>query len=176
MLKWTWRIAIGLIGVVLVATLVLLIAFAFWIADYKRDLVAGSNIASTSRGEIEYAIAGEGTPMLRLHGRPVGYDAVIAGPRARPDDYAAYKTIAVSRPGYLRTPLSSGRTPAEQADLYAALLDSLGINRVIVYGASGGGPSALQFAIRHPNRTIALILVAPTIQTSAAERARDETP
>ena len=37
----------------------------------------------------------------------------------------------------------------EAADLYAALLDELKIDQVIVYGISGGGPSAINFALKH---------------------------
>ena len=73
---------------------------------------------------------------------------------------AGFRTIVVSRPGYLGTPLTSGRTPVEQADLYAALLDALGIDRVGVCCWSGGGPSAYRFAVQHPGRTIGLVALA----------------
>jgi len=64
-----------------------------------------------------------------------------------------------SRPGYLRTPISVGASPAEQATSYTHLLDSLGIDSVIVIGASGGGPSAISFAAQFSDRTNALILI-----------------
>ena len=47
---------------------------------------------------------------------------------------------------------------------YAALLDELKIDRVIVEGASGGAPSAVQFALCHPQRTKALILIVPLFE------------
>ncbi len=75
---------------------------------------------------------------------PGGYDQSIASALSRPESIAGFKVIAISRPGYLRTPLQSGVTPAEQADVYAALLDELNIKTTIVYGASGGAPSALR--------------------------------
>jgi pimeloyl-ACP methyl ester carboxylesterase len=50
-------------------------------------------------------------------------------------------------------------TPAAQADAYAFLLDGLGIERAAVFGYSAGGPSAIQFALRHAGRTTALILL-----------------
>jgi pimeloyl-ACP methyl ester carboxylesterase len=42
----------------------------------------------------------------------------------------------------------------------AALLDTLNISKAVVIGVSGGGPTALQFALRHPHRSSALVMVA----------------
>jgi pimeloyl-ACP methyl ester carboxylesterase len=41
------------------------------------------------------------------------------------------------------------------------LLDALDLPRVTVFGYSAGGPSAVQFALRHRDRTAALALLAP---------------
>jgi len=51
---------------------------------------------------------------------------------------AGYRYIAMSRPGYLGTPISSGKSPEQQGDLIAALLDSLGIVRACVIAVSAG--------------------------------------
>lgn len=51
-------------------------------------------------------------------------------------------------------------SPAAQADAYAALLDALDAPQVLVAGGSAGGPSCLQFALRHPKRCAALVLVS----------------
>jgi pimeloyl-ACP methyl ester carboxylesterase len=75
-----------------------------------------------------------------------------------------FRFIAVSRPGYLRTPLETGRSPDAQADGYAALLDVLGLPQAAVIALSAGGPSALQFTLRHPNRCWGLVLVSTLTQ------------
>jgi pimeloyl-ACP methyl ester carboxylesterase len=165
MWKWTLRIFVGFVALSLVTLIGFAVGFAFWLPPHERALEAGSQIATTPLGAIEYAVAGSGTPLLRIHGSPGGYDHAIASARTRPEDIAGFKVIAPSRPGYLRTPLSSGKTPAQQADLYAALLDRLHIERVVVWGVSGGGPSALQFAVRYPQRTLGLVLVVPMLQS-----------
>jgi len=46
---------------------------------------------------------------------------------ARALDLTRFRAIALSRPGYLGTPPAAGRSPQEQADLYAATLDALGV-------------------------------------------------
>lgn len=112
----------------------------------------------TSRGAIEYIASGDGPAVLAIHGAMGGCDQsdilarTVGGP--------GFQYIAVSRPGYLGTPLSVGRTPAEQADAHAALLDALGIEKAVAMAVSGGGPSAIQFALRHRDRCRGLVLVS----------------
>jgi 2-hydroxy-6-oxonona-2,4-dienedioate hydrolase len=72
-----------------------------------------------------------------------------------------FYVIALSRFGYLRTPLPDDASPAAQADAFAALLDALGITRTAIVGISAGAPSAMQFAIRHSHRCTALALLVP---------------
>ena len=129
---------------------------ANWRARRLAQLSTGSEVADTSRGPIEFALSGSPPFVMQLHGTPGGYDQSI--PLGTPFLEAGMGSISVSRPGYLRTPIDVGRTPAEQADSLVALLDYLHIERVAVQGVSGGGPSAIQFAARHPDRTMFLLL------------------
>jgi pimeloyl-ACP methyl ester carboxylesterase len=71
-----------------------------------------------------------------------------------------FEVISPSRPGYLRTPLSVGATPTEQAQAAAALLDRLAVPHVAVLGQGFGGTVACEFARLFPNRTAALVLVS----------------
>jgi pimeloyl-ACP methyl ester carboxylesterase len=73
---------------------------------------------------------------------------------------SGYELIAVSRPGYLGTALALGRTPELQADLCADVLDTLGVRKAAVIAVSGGGQCALQFALRHPDRCLAMIMLS----------------
>jgi pimeloyl-ACP methyl ester carboxylesterase len=52
-----------------------------------------------------------------------------------------------------------GETFESQADMFAELLDKLGIKgRVGILGLSMGGPTALQFVLRHPDRVSCLVM------------------
>jgi len=115
-----------------------------------------SQIRQTSRGAIEYALHGaeRGAAVILCHGTGGGYDQGLVLARL----LNGFQGIAVSRAGYLRTPLDAGRSPAELADAYTALLDSLHIEKAAILGLSAGGMSAAQFALRHPDRCRALIL------------------
>ncbi|MFQ5918062.1 MAG: alpha/beta fold hydrolase [Candidatus Binatia bacterium] len=121
-----------------------------------------TQVVETAQGPIETAIVGRGPAVLVIPGCPGGYaQGLIAARLAKGQ---RFKFIALSRPGYMGTPLAVGDTPESQADAYAALLDALEIDKAAIIGISGGGPSALQFALRHPNRCWALATVSAISQ------------
>jgi pimeloyl-ACP methyl ester carboxylesterase len=125
--------------------------------EILAELAQGSRLVDTAAGKVEYARDGEGPKILAVHGGMGGYDQGLL--LCRPFVENGLSVIAPSRPGYLRTPSSTGRTFAQQADSFAALLDVLGIDRVGVVGGSAGGPPAYHFAMRHPDRTTALVAI-----------------
>jgi pimeloyl-ACP methyl ester carboxylesterase len=83
-----------------------------------------------------------------------------------------FRVIAPSRFGYLGSSLPQGGLPADQADAYALLLDRLGIERAAVVGFSAGGPSVIQFALRHPDRTAGLVLIGSALPGKAGRPPR----
>lgn len=115
-------------------------------------------LVQTSRGTVEYASEAAGPAVLALHGAMGGWDQSLL--LARTIGTPGCRTIALSRPGYLGTPLEVGRSPEEQSDLYAETLDALGVVSAAVVAISGGGPSAIHFALRHPSRCWGLVLVS----------------
>jgi pimeloyl-ACP methyl ester carboxylesterase len=100
--------------------------------------------------------------ILQLHGGASGYDQALA--LSWDLHQAGFTVVTPSRPGYLRTPLTTGASPEEAADALASLLDILNIDTVCVMGTSGGGPTALQFALRHPRRVWGLVIQAAISQ------------
>jgi pimeloyl-ACP methyl ester carboxylesterase len=115
-------------------------------------------IAETAQGPIEYDIAGEGAPVLVVHGSPGGWDQGRAMASALPPE--RFRAVTVSRPGYLGTGLEGREGIDEQADLLAALLDTLEVERAGVLCWSGGGPSSYRLAVRHPDRVRSLVALA----------------
>lgn len=115
-----------------------------------------SQVYQTQKGPVEASISGEGPPVLVVHGAAGGFDQG----EVHSEEFHGVQYISVSRPGYLRTPLETGETPAEQADALAALLDTLGIEKVGFIGTSTGGLVGIYFALRYPDRCSALVLVS----------------
>ncbi len=133
---------------------------------FTRDLSAAretlrgrSQTIHTSFGSLEYAVVGSGDPILVIHGAGGGFDQGLdmTASLAR----RGYRLVAPSRFGYLGSALPASATTSMQADAYAALLDHLGISKAAVLAISAGEWSALQFALRHPQRCTALVLVGP---------------
>jgi len=129
----------------------------------RERVISGSQIIETKCGQIEYAIMGEGPPVLVVHGAGGGYDQGMW--IARDNLGEGFRIIAPSRFGYLRTPLPKDASPAAQADAHACLLDALNISKVAVVGVSAGAPSSLQFALRYPERISSLVLIVPGTYT-----------
>jgi pimeloyl-ACP methyl ester carboxylesterase len=152
-MKLTAVLLVGLAGALI---LVGLVAFLLWRRQASALVRSGSEIAETPRGMIEFAQAGTGPTIVQLHGGASGYDQTLA--LSWDLHEAGFTVLTPSRPGYLRTPLTTGATPEQAADAIAGLLDMLCIRRVCIMGTSGGGPTALQFALRHPQGVWGLVL------------------
>ena len=164
----------------LVAGILLIVAAGLVYALYRSDLStarrglqAGSQVAHTACGPIEYAVSGSGPAVLVIHGAGGGYSQVAAI-----SEWLAasgFKAIAMSRFGYLRTPLPEDASPAAQADAHVCLLDTLRVSKAAAVGLSAGAPSAVQYCLRHPARCWAFVLLVPAIAVPGRDVA-DTTP
>lgn len=154
-------------------------AWVAYAADMRRayDRIQGrSRVVPSTFGDIEYSEGGAGTPVLVIHGSGGGFDQGELLARATLPD-SGVRWIAPSRFGYLGSSLAPGATFDDQAHAYAALLDALGLERVSVVALSHGGPSALLFAVLHPDRVSALTLISAGVaatgdaaQSSASQK------
>jgi pimeloyl-ACP methyl ester carboxylesterase len=140
--------------------------FGLVYTSYRRDIhqarervSTGSQIVQTPCGPIEYALTGDGPPVLVVHGAGGGFDQGLE--IGEPLVKSGFRIIAMSRFGYLKTPLPSDSSASAQADAHACLLDALNIRQAAVVGASAGAPSTMQFALKHPDRCSAIVLLVP---------------
>lgn len=116
---------------------------------------------------IDVRISGpeDGLPLVLHHGTPG------AGTPTRFFDGAAHarglRVVATSRPGFGGSDRDAGRRVADVVDDTAAVLASLGVDRCLVAGWSGGGPHALACAARLD--AAAAVLVVAAVAPSEAE-------
>jgi len=155
------RMVAGLAATLALVSLALRSWYRRWLQEVTDRASEDSSIVPTAAGPVEYGARGDGPVVLHFHGGNVGHNGwfflehlVSAG----------YRVLTPDRPGYLGTPIGDHSSPEQQADLAAALLDTLGIERVAVVGLSAGGPAAIQFAARHPERTTAIVLLSAISQ------------
>ena len=120
----------------------------------------------TSRGaRLHYEIAGEGAPVLLVHGF-TNFGQVWAGQVAALV-HAGYRAIVPDLAGH---GLSAGADaitdmPALAADL-VALLDALGLERATICGLSLGGMVAQQMMVDHPERVGAAVIAGSRADNS----------
>jgi pimeloyl-ACP methyl ester carboxylesterase len=133
------------------------IAVSAFFLRYRRYLDAARarlaavkrHVISTPWGAVEYAERGEGDPVLVVHGI---FHTCVGGLFSVRDLFSDRRLIAPSRFGYLGSSMPRNPTPAAQADAFAALLEALGIAQIDVIALSAGATSALQLALRHPDK------------------------
>jgi pimeloyl-ACP methyl ester carboxylesterase len=126
------------------------------------------------RGEVFFRDSG-GTPaspvVLLLHGWTVSADLNFFPAYACLAE--SYRVIAPDQRGHGRGMRSLERFRLEDcADDAAALLEQLGVSRVVVVGYSMGGPVGLLLARRHPGKVTALVLQATALEWRHTARER----
>ena len=134
--------------------------------DFRSAMVAanaridalGLSELRTAKGVVRYLDIGDGPPVLLVHGIFGGADAALR--QLGPVVPAGFRLIVPSRFGYLGSTLPAGSTPRRQADVFADLLDALGIDKAAVVAVSAGATSALQLAVRHRGRVSGLALIS----------------
>ncbi|WP_206956603.1 alpha/beta fold hydrolase [Trinickia acidisoli] len=131
-------------------------------------------IAKTENLTIHYDDAGDGDPLLFIHGHP--FDRSMWREQVSLFSRRGYRVIAPDLRGYGSTPLPEGPAGFEVfAQDLAQLLDHLGIDRVVVCGLSMGGQIAMDFCRQFPSRVRALALMAtfPQAETAQGKVARN---
>lgn len=144
----------------------LLAGGAYVTGAYRSAMVAAdarlarrSSIIQTASGPLEFAVAGNGPPIMMIHGTGGGFDQGLLFANALRE--MGFRIVAPSRFGYLRSAFPNDASPAHQADVLVDLLDHLHIERLPVIGGSAGALTAAEFALRHPDRCSHLVLLVP---------------
>jgi pimeloyl-ACP methyl ester carboxylesterase len=102
-----------------------------------------------------------GRPVLVQGGTPGS--RLLYGPHARDAAERGLRLIGYDRPGYGGSSPQPGRTVADCADDVRAICADLGIDRLAMWGASGGGPHVLACAALLPD----LVAAAATLASLA---------
>jgi len=106
--------------------------------------------------------AGQGPPVVLLHGLTATRRYVVMGSRAL--ERGGYDVVAYDARGHgSSSPARDGRYDYEAlATDLLAVLDAAGAERALLAGASMGAHTALRVALAHPERVAALGLITPS--------------
>lgn len=131
--------------------------------------------ADTPEGQIHYATAGKGKPVLFLHQTPRSWDEYRA---VLPLVGRKYWALAMDTVGF-----GDSYRPREEASIenYArgviAFLDALGIDRASIVGHHTGGVIAVEVAAAYPGRVDKLLLSStPYVDAEDRERRKTRPP
>ena len=127
----------------------------------------------TDAVELSGEDAGDGTPIVLLHGLTATRRYVVMGSRAL--ERSGHRVIAYDARGHGR----SSAAPSPEAYTYdelghdlLAVLDDRGIERAVLAGASMGAHTLLWAALRAPERVAGLVVITPAYDPATQD---DET-
>jgi len=126
---------------------------------------------TVERAGVELALekAGEGIPVVLLHGLTATRRYVVMGSRAL--ERSGHRVISYDARGHGRS------SPAPQPSAYGyeelaadleALLDALELPRAALAGASMGAHTIARFALAHPGRVAAAVFITPGYDPASA--------
>ncbi len=107
--------------------------------------------------ELRYLEAGEGEPLVWLHGGfglhpTAGTDLLIS----------SFRVVALELPGFgSSVEYDTARSFDELSEQVAGGIEALGLSEYLLHGTSFGGAAALHLALNHPDRISRLILESP---------------
>ncbi|MET2827073.1 alpha/beta fold hydrolase [Mesorhizobium shangrilense] len=151
----------GLIVVVVVATGYMVLSTQRIAADAERQVPPIGKFVEIDGNRIHYVEAGEGPPVVFLHGLGAQLHHFLHPLFGRFGP--GYRLIALDRPGSgysVRAGGATGRLP-EQAEVVRRFIETLGLEKPLVVGHSLGGAIALTLAVEHPDAISGIALLAP---------------
>ncbi len=103
--------------------------------------------------------AGEGRPVVLLHGLTATHRYVVMGSRSL--ERSGHRVLAYDARGHGESAPAPPYAYPELAEDLEAVLDGFGIDRAVLAGASMGAHTLLRFALEHPERVAGCVVITP---------------
>jgi 2-hydroxy-6-oxonona-2,4-dienedioate hydrolase len=118
-----------------------------------------SRTLATPNGELHYHEAGDGPPLVLLHGSGPGVSGWANFGDNLPAFAARFRALVLDLPGFGRSYATEQNPALHAPNAVVAFLDGLGIDRTAMLGNSLGGKIAARVAATHPARVSRLVTV-----------------
>lgn len=116
-----------------------------------------SRTMTTPDGDLHYHEAGDGPPLLLLHGSGPGVSGWANYRGNLPVFTEHFRCLVLDMPGFGKSYDPDGNPGMVAGDAVLAFLDGLGLDRVPIVGNSMGGGVAAGLAANHPDRVSRLV-------------------
>lgn len=120
---------------------------------------ATSRTVETARGNLHYHEAGEGPPLLLLHGSGPGVSGWANFGGNLPVFAEHFRTLVLDFPGFGKSYSTDGNPMVAGLPAVLDFLDALSLGALPVLGNSMGGNIAARLASAHPDRVSRLITI-----------------
>jgi pimeloyl-ACP methyl ester carboxylesterase len=109
--------------------------------------------------ELHVVEAGEGIPVVLLHGLTATHHYVVMGSRTL--ERSGHRVVAYDARGHGSSAPAARYDYGVLAEDLERVLDERGLDRVVLAGASMGAHTLLRFALANPERAAGLVVVTP---------------
>lgn len=116
-----------------------------------------SRFVETDKFRIHYYEAGEGHPLVLLHGSGPGATGWSNFSQNIPELARHFRVLSVDMPGWGESDTQTDDTGYDHAEALISFLDALGIESAALVGNSMGGTTAVETAVRFPERVSHLV-------------------
>jgi len=110
-------------------------------------------------GRLSADEAGEGTPVVLLHGLTATRRYVVMGSKNL--ERGGHRVVAYDARGHGKSAPGDGYGYEKLSADLLTVLDDRGIERAVLAGASMGAHTLLRFALEHRERALALVVITP---------------
>lgn len=130
----------------------------------------GERLIDSNGVSLAAEVAGQGVPVVLLHGLTATRRYVVMGSRSL--ERSGHRVIAYDARGHGRSSPAADPSAYGYEDLTGdleAVLDDLDVDRAVLAGASMGAHTALAYALRAPERVGGLVVITPAYEDGAAD-------
>jgi pimeloyl-ACP methyl ester carboxylesterase len=110
-------------------------------------------------GRLSIAEAGEGVPVVLLHGLTATRRYVVMGSKAL--ERGGHRVIAYDARGHGQSEPASPYSYEALTEDLRAVMDERGVERAVLAGASMGAHTLVRFALENPERALGLVIITP---------------
>jgi pimeloyl-ACP methyl ester carboxylesterase len=123
---------------------------------------------SVERGGVRLAVeeAGEGIPIVLLHGLTATRRYVVMGSKAL--ERGGHRVVAYDARGHGRSSPAPSYGYEQLAQDLVAVMDAMGVERAVLAGASMGAHTLLRVALDAPGRVAGVVAITPAFDPAAA--------